>query len=304
MDIIRAQEMTRDTHESFHNQVSGVQDAECSWGHCPVLYQWVCVQQVPGFFLPVVHLSNTGHHGQTSLCPRVLSAFWLCRSLTLCLPLSVCLSLSLSFCLSSLNLSVFVSLFDSSCLFVCLSFCVSASLSSVSRFVSLCLPLSCSLSLPLSLSPICVLFSLCVCLSVYLSVCLSPPPPPPPTRLGVATRDVQVCDQRASVCLSVCLPPPPPPPTRLGVATRDVPVCDQRAKCTCCSWREHPTGLQSLRITLDAASSTTPNSASKTERRSKALWSSLCAPVGFCGRGNRTRDGSVMERTEQRQEIL
>ena len=53
MDIIRAQELTRDTHESFHNQVSGVQAAECSWGHCPVLCQWVRVQQVPGFFLLV-----------------------------------------------------------------------------------------------------------------------------------------------------------------------------------------------------------------------------------------------------------
>ena len=182
MDIIRAQELTRDTHESFHNQVSGVQAAECSLGHCPVLYQWVRVQQVPWF----------------------------------------------------------------------------------------------SLSRPYSASS-------CVCVHACLCVCA-----------------------RACVCLCVCMHArgslslsSPHPHLSLGVATRDVQVCNQPAKCTCCSWRELLTGLQSLRITLDAASSTTPNSASKTERRSKALWSSLYAPVGFCGRGNRTQDSSVMERTGQ-----
>ena len=136
--------------------------------------------------------------------------------------------------------------------------------------LSLCNKVLSYLILSLSLSHLCLFLSLCLSVSVCLSVCLSPHPPTP----------------------SLCL----------GVATRDVQVCDQRAKCTCCSWRERLTGLQSLRITLDVASSTTPNSASKTERRSKALWSSLYAPVGFCGRGSRTRDSSVMERTGQ--EIL
>ena len=124
--------------------------------------------------------------------------------------------------------------------------------------------------------PVCACMHVCVCARVRVCVC------------------VCVC-MRVGLSLSL----PPHPHLSLGVATRDVQVCNQPAKCTCCSWRELLTGLQSLRITLDAASSTTPNSASKTERRSKALWSSLYAPVGFCGRGNRTQDSSVMERTGQ-----
>ena len=98
MDIIRAQELTRDTHESFHNQVSGVQAAECSLGHCPVLYQWVRVQQVPGFSLSRPYSASS--------CVCVHACLCVCARVRVCVCVCVCMRVGLSLSLPPTPISL------------------------------------------------------------------------------------------------------------------------------------------------------------------------------------------------------